>query len=137
MARDVRLIRSPLSIVGMVITTTTAVVFLVVFLADLFGLHTNPYLGIIFFIVLPSWFARSKVSGTLQVLAVSFHTYSRPIPSPVQNLRPAREVCEQCHWPEKFHGDIIRRVYEYADDEKNTENVTTLRVHVGGGSERL
>ena len=71
------------------------------------------------------------------MFAVSFKTYSRPIPSPVQNLRPARDTCEQCHWPEKFHGDKIRRVSEYADDEKNTESVTTLQVHVGGGSERL
>jgi hypothetical protein len=84
-----------------------------------------------------SWFARSKVSGLRQVFAVSFHTYSRPIPSPVQQLRPAREVCEQCHWPEKFHGDKIRRVVEYAEDEGNTESITTLQVHVGGGSEKL
>jgi hypothetical protein len=245
--RDVRLIRSPISIAGMVLTTVSAATFLVVFFADLFGLHTNPYLGILFFLVLPgififglvlipfgawierrrrargraaetrwprvdlndpiqrraaviifgltmanvvivslaayrgveymdspqfcgqvchtvmkpefsayqdsahsrvacvqchigpgaSWFARSKVSGIRQVFAVSFHTYSRPIPSPVQNLRPARDTCEQCHWPEKFHGDKIRRVVEYSEDEKNTESVTTLQVHVGGGSERL
>jgi hypothetical protein len=232
----------------MVLTTISAVVFLIVFSADLLGFHTNPYLGILFFLVLPgiflfglalipvgawierrrrhrgagaermrwphldlndpvhrntaviifgltianivivslaayrgveymdsvqfcgqvchtvmkpefaayqdsahsrvgcvqchigpgaSWFARSKVSGLRQVFAVSFHTYSRPIPSPVQNLRPARDTCEQCHWPEKFHGDKIRRVVEYAEDEKNTESVTTLQVHVGGGSERL
>ena len=232
----------------MVLTTISASVFLIVFLADLFGLHTNPYLGILFFLVLPgvflfglaliplgawlerrrrargrpssqihwprvdlndpvhrraaviafaltmanivivslaayrgieymdsvqfcgqvchsvmkpeftayqdgphsrvtcvqchigagaSWFAKSKVSGTRQVLAVTFHTYSRPIPSPVQNLRPARDTCEQCHWPEKFHGDKIVRVFEYGEDEKNTESVTTLQVHVGGGSERL
>ena len=42
-------IRSPLSIAGMVLTTISAVVFLVVFLADLFGMHTNPYIGIVFF----------------------------------------------------------------------------------------
>ncbi len=84
-----------------------------------------------------SSFARSKISGARQVLAVTFNTCSRPIPSPVRQLRPAREVCEQCHWPEKFHGDVIRCVYEYGDDEQNTETVTTLRVHVGGGSERL
>jgi len=84
-----------------------------------------------------SWFARSKISGLRQVLAVSFQTYSRPIPSPVENLRPARDVCEQCHWPEKFHGDMVSRVYDYADDEANTESLTTLQIHVGGGSERL
>jgi len=245
---QVRLIRSPLSIAGMVLTTISAVVFVVVFLADLFGMHTNPYLGILFFLILPgififglilipvgawierrrrdagkkpselqwpridlnnanhrraavaifaltmvnivivslaayrgveymdsvqfcgqvchtvmkpeatahqdgpharvtcvechigsgaTWFAKSKLSGTRQLLAVSLKTYSRPIPSPVENLRPARDTCEQCHWPEKFHGDVVRKVYEYGDDEKNTESVTTLNVHVGGGSERL
>src|SRR5262245_12918605 len=54
--RDVRLIRTPVSVLGMVLTTVSAVVFLVVFLADLFGLHSNPYLGILFFLVLPAIF---------------------------------------------------------------------------------
>ena len=248
MIRSVRLIRSPISVVGMVLTTMSAVLFLIVFLADLFGWHSNPYLGIVFFLILPgvflfglcliplgawierrrrargrapsevhwpridlndpaqrttavivfavtmanivivslaayrgveymdspqfcgqvchtvmkpeftayqdgphsrvtcvqchigpgaSWFAKSKISGARQVLAVTFHTYSRPIPSPVQNLRPARDTCEQCHWPEKFHGDKVRRIFEFAADEKNTESVTVMQVHVGGGSERL
>ena len=56
MTRDVRLIRSPISVTGMVLTTISAVLFLVVFLADLFGLHTNPYLGIVFFLILPGLF---------------------------------------------------------------------------------
>jgi hypothetical protein len=43
------------------------------------------------------------------LFAVSFRTYSRPIPSPVENLRPARDTCEQCHWPAKFHGDKVLR----------------------------
>src|SRR5215510_13721860 len=56
MSHDVRLIRSLISVAGMVLTTVSAVVFLVVFLADLFGLHTNPYLGLVFFILLPATF---------------------------------------------------------------------------------
>jgi hypothetical protein len=51
-------------------------------------------------------------------------------------LLPARDTCEQCHSPEQFHGDKVRRIVEYADDEKNTESVTTLQVHVGGGDGR-
>jgi hypothetical protein len=35
----------------MVLTTISAVLFLVVFLADLFGLHTNPYIGVVFFLL--------------------------------------------------------------------------------------
>ena len=53
------------------------------------------------------WFVKSKLSGTRQVIAVPPDTYSRPIASPVENLRPARDTCEQCHWPEKFHGDKV------------------------------
>ena len=53
---DVRLIRSPISVAGMVLTTISAVLFLVVFLADVLGLHTNPYIGIVFFLVLPGLF---------------------------------------------------------------------------------
>jgi len=240
--------RHPLSVIGMALATMSATLFLIVFLADLFGWHTNPYLGIVFFLILPtffvvglllipigawlerrrrargsaasevrwprvdlndpaqrtaafivfaltltnvvivslaayrgieymdsvqfcgqvchgvmkpeftayqdgphsrvtcvqchigpgaSWFAKSKLSGTRQVFAVTLKTYARPIPSPVQNLRPARDTCEQCHWPEKFHGDMVQRIYEYSEDEANTESLTTLQVHVGGGSERL
>ena len=78
------------------------------------------------------WFVKSKMSGLRQVYAVTFNTHSRPIPSPVHDLRPARDTCEQCHWPEKFHGDKVRTIRTYADDEANTETVTTLRMHVGG-----
>jgi len=78
------------------------------------------------------WFVKSKLSGLRQVYAVTFNTHSRPIPSPVHDLRPARDTCEQCHWPEKFHGDKIRTIRTYADDEANTETVTTLRMHIGG-----
>jgi hypothetical protein len=83
------------------------------------------------------WFVKSKLSGTRQVFAVTLNTFSRPIPSPVTNLRPARDTCEQCHWPAKFHGDIIRVRKEYASDEQNSATTTTLRVHVGGGDEKL
>ena len=65
---------------------------------------------------------------------MTFNTYSRPIPSPVTNLRPARDTCEQCHWPEKFQGDKIKQIREYADDQANTESVTTLQLHIGGMS---
>ncbi len=231
---------------GAVLVTTSAVIFLFVLLLDLFGMHTNPYLGIVFFVVLPlvfllglalipigyaierrrrqhgrparqwprvdlnnpyqrrvvviasvltivnviivslaafrgiefmdspafcgqvchtvmepefaayqdgphsrvrcvdchigpgaPWFVKSKLDGTRQVIGVIRGNYSRPIESPVHNMRPARDTCERCHWPEKFHGDKVRVIREYANDEKNTESVTRLMVHVGGGSERL
>jgi hypothetical protein len=83
------------------------------------------------------FFVKAKVDGTRQVIAVLMNSHSRPIPAPVHTLRPAREVCEQCHWPEKFHGDKVVVKREYADDEPVTETTTTFGIHVGGGSERL
>lgn len=80
------------------------------------------------------WFVRSKLSGSYQVLAVSFDLYPRPIPTPVRDLRPARETCEQCHWPEKFSGDKFVVKTKFADDEKNTLAKTVLLLHIGGVS---
>lgn len=80
------------------------------------------------------WFVRSKLSGSYQVLAVTFNLYPRPIPSPVRNLRPARETCEQCHWPEKFAGDKFVVKTKFGDDEKNTPLKTVLLLHIGGVS---
>jgi nitrate/TMAO reductase-like tetraheme cytochrome c subunit len=79
-----------------------------------------------------SWFVRSKLSGTRQLFAVAFDTHSRPIPSPVKHLRPARETCEQCHWPQKFHGDKFLVRTKYAEDEKNTASTSVLVLKVGG-----
>jgi hypothetical protein len=81
-----------------------------------------------------SWFVRSKLSGTRQLFAVALETYSRPIPSPVKHLRPARETCETCHWPQKFHGDKFVVRTKYADDEANTASTTVLVVKIGGGA---
>jgi len=78
------------------------------------------------------WFVRSKLSGVRQVFAVTFHTYSRPIHAPVKFLRPARETCEQCHWPQRFTGDKFMVKKTYKDDEKNTEQTTVLLLKVGG-----
>ena len=81
-----------------------------------------------------SWFVKSKLDGTRQVLAVAFNTHSRPIEAPVENLRPSRDTCEGCHWPEKFGGERLRVLRRYAEDEKNTQSSTVLMMHIGGGS---
>jgi len=78
------------------------------------------------------WFVRSKLSGMRQVYAVTFKTYSRPIPSPVKYLRPARETCEQCHWPQRFSGDKFLVKTSYQENEKNTQLTTVLLMKIGG-----
>jgi len=80
------------------------------------------------------WFVKSKLSGLGQVLAVTLNTYPTPIPSPVANLRPSRDTCEQCHWPQKFSGDRLKVLTRFRDDETNTQTKSVLLIHVGGGA---
>jgi nitrate/TMAO reductase-like tetraheme cytochrome c subunit len=80
---------------------------------------------------LRSYFA-AKVNGTKQVIEVSFNRYPKPIPSPVQNLRPAREICEGCHTPAKFVGERLLVKSNFADDEKNSETQSVVVLHLGG-----
>jgi len=79
-----------------------------------------------------SWFVKSKLSGSWQLVSVVFGLYPRPIPTPVHNLRPARDTCEQCHWPTKFVGDRLKVIARHADDAENTPLKTVLLLHVGG-----
>jgi len=81
-----------------------------------------------------NWFVKSKISGSWQVISVTFNLYPRPIPTPIENLRPARETCEVCHWPQKFGGDRVRVINNYAEDEKVTRTQTVLLMHIGGGN---
>ena len=78
------------------------------------------------------WFVKSKLSGSWQLVSVALGLYEKPIGVPVHNLRPARETCEQCHWPNKFVGDRFKVNTHFSEDEANTETKTVLVVKVGG-----
>ena len=82
------------------------------------------------------WFVRSKISGLYQVYAVLADKVPRPIHTPIANLRPSTDTCENCHWPEKFFGNThVRRDY-YLHDEDNTHVRVDLMLRVGGGDGR-
>jgi nitrate/TMAO reductase-like tetraheme cytochrome c subunit len=74
----------------------------------------------------------AKVNGTKQLIEVAINRYPMPIPSPVQNLRPAREICEGCHTPARFIGEKLLVKSTFADDEKNTETQSVVVLHLGG-----
>lgn len=80
------------------------------------------------------WFVRSKISGSYQVYATLFNKYPRPIPTPIENLRPAQETCEQCHWPEHFFSEKLHRNTYYLSDSGNTRWDLDLLVKIGGGN---
>lgn len=78
------------------------------------------------------WFVQAKISGLRQVLAVLADSYSRPIPAPVEHLRPARDTCEQCHWPEKFHGKKIKRFVHFTNEDQVNPEINEMALHIGG-----
>ena len=81
------------------------------------------------------WFVKSKLSGSWQLISVALDLYPRPIPTPVENLRPARETCEQCHLPGRFIDDKLKVITRHAEDEANTPKKTVLMLKVGGSRE--
>jgi nitrate/TMAO reductase-like tetraheme cytochrome c subunit len=88
-------------------------------------------------------YVQAKVNGTKQLIEVTLRpvagiapklipTYPQPIPSPVHNLRPARDTCENCHTPTRFYGDKLLVKSTYADDETNSLTQSVLVLHLGG-----
>jgi hypothetical protein len=77
-------------------------------------------------------FVAAKLNGTRQLARAVTGRHARPIPTPIKNFPSVANSCENCHYPNRFVGDVIKVLYDHADDEANTETKTTLRVHVGG-----
>jgi len=80
----------------------------------------------------------SKLNGTWQMISVTFDLLERPIPTPVHQLRPARETCEKCHWPDKFYGNRLKTIVNYQRDSLSTPLYTTLglKIDAGKGAKR-
>jgi hypothetical protein len=78
-----------------------------------------------------SWYVKSKLSGLHQVYAVATKTYPSPIATPLHDLRPARETCEKCHWPQKFYTRNLQTNKYYLTDSLNTEWNIILQMKIG------
>ncbi len=83
------------------------------------------------------WYIRSKLSGLRQVWAVITNSYPRPIPTPIVDLRPARETCEHCHWPAKFYAHKLVSEKHYLADSANTEWNIDLRMKIAASHSAL
>jgi hypothetical protein len=81
------------------------------------------------------WFVKSKISGSYQVYSTMFNKYPRPIQTPIKDLRPAQETCEQCHWPQHFFSEKLEQYAYFGRDEKNPRWDLDLILKVGGGIE--
>ncbi len=78
-----------------------------------------------------SWYVKSKLSGLHQVYAVLTKTYPSPIETPLHDLRPARETCEKCHWPQKFYTRKLQTNKYYLADSLNSEWDIILQMKIG------
>jgi hypothetical protein len=74
------------------------------------------------------WYVKSKLSGLYQVYSVIAHKFPTPIPTPIANLRPARETCEKCHWPQKFYDRKMKVEESFLADDSNTERIIHLQM---------
>jgi hypothetical protein len=83
-----------------------------------------------------SWFVKSKISGSYQMYAVMFNKYPTPIGTPIKNLRPARDTCEECHWPQSFVGNLDRTFNYFESDATNTPYSIRLLLKIGGSDPR-
>lgn len=75
-----------------------------------------------------------KAGDAKHVIATVFQTYEYPIK--VKSMRPARETCELCHFPEKFSDDSLREYVNFRSDQQNSSYSVYLLLKTGGGSER-
>jgi len=238
-------VRNPISVVGMTVATAAAWLFLALFLLEIFGYFTNPYVGLLVFVVVPLVFVaglllipfgiwvsarrresgkpeldwpvidlrqphqrgivfgvlaltfvnvlilsaagfgtvhymertefcgqvchttmqpefvahqawphsqvacvschvgagagsliEAKLAGTRQLYHLATNQVPRPVPTPVRALGRPDETCLLCHRPTRIIGDKRKLVREYANDEGNSETVTTLTLHVGSPVDR-
>jgi len=80
------------------------------------------------------WFVKAKISGLYQVYSVLLNKYHRPIETPVQSLRPAKDTCLACHWPSKFFGAVLRTYTHFGTDAKNSPWTVKMLLKIGGGN---
>ncbi len=77
------------------------------------------------------YFLLYKLKGTRQLFDVMFDRYPRPIPTPVVDLRPSQDVCENCHGPKyQINQRLESRTY-FLSDKKNTRKTVNLLLRMG------
>jgi nitrate/TMAO reductase-like tetraheme cytochrome c subunit len=75
-----------------------------------------------------------KIGHMRLVVATVLENYEYPIRA--AEMRPARETCERCHFPEKFSDDSLRVLRRFDNNRTNDPYDVYLLMHTGGGSER-
>src|SRR5262249_54960678 len=72
----------------------------------------------------------AKLNGTRPLWLLATNRSERPIPEPLGRIPTAVNTCARCHVPGRPGGDFTRNIVSYGDDEKGTESVTSLTMHM-------
>lgn len=75
----------------------------------------------------------ARLTGLKQLYATVSGTYPRPLKTPLDNLRPTRQICEECHRPEKFHGQKLYVIDTFLPDAQNSRVQTAMIMKIGSG----
>lgn len=76
-------------------------------------------------------FFKAKFNGVHQLFAVTFDDYKKPIQ--LSGKIPINQkTCEQCHWPDRYVGNVERTYNHYLADKDNTKFSVRLLLKVGG-----
>ncbi len=84
--------------------------------------HVGPGVG---------WLIKSKLDGTRQLAGVILDNYSRPIETPIHNMRPAEHICGECHSEESYQGNRVKVIQRYEPDENNTRTFSIINLQLG------
>ncbi|MCA9951843.1 MAG: NapC/NirT family cytochrome c [Anaerolineales bacterium] len=77
----------------------------------------------------------TRKAGDLRHVVLNI-TKNYEYPIHTRAMRPARESCETCHYPEKFSDDSLREIQHFADEDAKEIERIFLIMKTGGGSQR-
>lgn len=80
----------------------------------------------------PASFVKAKFNGLHQVAVTLGDRISRPILGHGKT-HIDQKTCEQCHWPDRYVGNLDRTYTHFLDDDTNTLFPVRLLLKVGGG----
>ncbi len=89
--------------------------------------HVGPGVG---------WLIKSKLDGTRQLAGVILNNYSKPIETPIHNMRPAEHICGECHSEESYQGNRVKVIERYESDENNTRTLSVINFRLGETSKQ-
>lgn len=78
-------------------------------------------------------YIRTKINGLRQLYHTVKNDVERPVLLTADHQRPARMICEQCHWTQKYSPPLDLSHRHFLADETNTPYNVRLLLNMGGG----